>query len=214
MDETLPDEAQIEPGFGIGKDGSRYAAVIAVYTGNHQRGQKVMEPLRKFSTRSEGKLGPTSYWDLQTMGDTGYGHGRQYYLKSGFLPQLTQGAIDAIVDSYEGEDLPDTWFQHLGGAVGRVAPDATAFSHRNVHSNYGISSAFDDVELSEQRIAAVRRIYAAVSPHMTGFYTNLNDDTEKKTWGNYGANYPRLAQIKKRYDPNNLFRLNANVKPA
>ena len=48
---------------------------------------------------------------------------------------------------------------------------------------------------------------------MAGFYTNLNDDTEQKTWGNYAGNYPRLVKIKTEYDPNNLFRLNANIKP-
>jgi hypothetical protein len=67
---------------------------------------------------------------------------------------------------------------------------------------------------SEKRIEAIRRIYAAIEPHMTGFYTNLNEDSESRTWGNYGANYQRLAQIKSRYDSRNLFRLNANVQPV
>ena len=53
-----------------------------------------------------------------------------------------------------------------------------------------------------------------MEPHFAGFYTNLNDDDEKKTWGNYGENYPRLVQIKDQYDPTNLFRLNANIRPT
>ncbi len=56
--------------------------------------------------------------------------------------------------------------------------------------------------------------YAAMEPHFAGFYTNLNEDDEKKTWGNYGENYPRLVEIKNKYDPTNLFRLNANIKPG
>ena len=80
--------------------------------------------------------------------------------------------------------------------------------------NYGISSTWDDPAESEQRIAKVREYYAAVEPHMSGFYTNLHEDTEQKTWGNYGVNYPRLVEIKNQYDPANLFRLNSNVKPT
>ncbi len=65
-------------------------------------------------------------------------------------------------------------------------------------------------------IAAVREFYYALEPHMSGFYTNLHDDdnVEKKVWGNYGPNYPRLVDIKNQYDPTNLFRLNANIKPT
>jgi hypothetical protein len=67
---------------------------------------------------------------------------------------------------------------------------------------------------SAERIEAIRRIYAAIEPHTTGFYTNLHEDTERRTWGNYGANHARLVQIKNRYDPTNPFRLNANIKPT
>jgi FAD/FMN-containing dehydrogenase len=82
-----------------------------------------------------------------------------------------------------------------------------------VHSNFGINAMWTDESESESRIAALRKFYAAMEPHMAGFYTNLNEDSEEKTWGNYGANYPRLAKIKGEYDPSNLFRLNANIKP-
>jgi len=71
-----------------------------------------------------------------------------------------------------------------------------------------------DASESEKRIGAIRRIYDAVEPHMAGFYTNLNEDSERRTWGNYGPNYQRLAEIKYRHDPRNLFRLNANVQPV
>ena len=79
--------------------------------------------------------------------------------------------------------------------------------------NYGISGVWDDLAESEQRIAKIREYYAAIEPHMSGFYTNLNEDTEQKTWGNYGVNYPRLVEVKNGYDPGNLFRLNSNIKP-
>jgi Berberine and berberine like len=80
--------------------------------------------------------------------------------------------------------------------------------------NFGISSVWDDPGMADARFAAVRSYYRAIEPFMEGFYTNLNDDTEQKTWGNYGPNYPRLVEIKNQYDPTNLFRLNANIKPS
>jgi FAD/FMN-containing dehydrogenase len=154
-----------------------------------------------------------AYATMQTSDDGMMHHGLLNYLKSGYLSEITPAAIDAIVENYEGDYLPAFWTQHLGGQVARVAPDATAFAHRNVHSNFGINAIWTDESESDQRIAALRKFYAAVEPHMAGFYTNLNDDTEKKTWGNYAGNYPRLVKIKSRYDPDNLFRLNANIRP-
>ena len=141
------------------------------------------------------------------------GHGLQNYLKSGYIPELTPAAVEAIVENFDGENVSMMWFQHLGGQTARVAPDATAFAHRKVHSNFGIQGFWTDEAESDQRIAAVRKYYAAMEPHMAGFYTNLNDDTEKKTWGNYGSNYERLVKIKTEFDPHNLFRLNANIRP-
>ena len=72
----------------------------------------------------------------------------------------------------------------------------------------------NDPAQNKSGIAAVREYYKAMEPHLAGFYTNLNDDNEQKTWGNYGENYPRLVGLKNKYDPTNLFRLNANIKPT
>ena len=66
----------------------------------------------------------------------------------------------------------------------------------------------------QAKIAAVREYYKAMEPHFAGFYTNLNQESEQKTSGNYGPNYPRLVKLKNQYDPGNLFRLNANIKPS
>ena len=123
-------------------------------------------------------------------------------------------AIEAMLESYQGENLPNIWFQHLGGASSRVDPQATAFPHRRMHSNYGIDGSWTDPAESAVRIAKIREIYASMEPYMEGFYTNLNEDTLSKTQRNYGVNYDRLVQIKNRFDPTNLFRLNANIQPT
>jgi len=211
--ESLPDEANVEPIGTTSPEGNKVLVVEVAYIGDHKEAEKVFAPLRAFGKPVFDDIGPLSYLELQTRYDGTMGHGLQNYLKSGFIPELTPAAIDAMVDNFDAEKVSMMWFQHLGGQTARIAADATAFAHRNVHSNFGIQGFWTDPSEDEQRIAAVRKYYAAMEPHMAGFYTNLNEDTVEKTWGNFAGNYPRLAGIKSEYDPNNLFRLNANISP-
>jgi FAD/FMN-containing dehydrogenase len=211
--DTVPDEANIEPFFAPGEDGKMIAVVGVVWAGDHAKGEKALAPVLAFPGLLAGELGPKSYQVIQTAWDGLSAHGAQNYLKSGFLDQLTPEVIEIMVD-YANRGTTASWFQHLGGATSRVAPDATAFAHRNVAVNFGIQYASNDPAQNEAGIAAVREFYDALEPHMAGFYTNLTEDTEKKIRGNYGPNYPRLVEIKNQYDPTNLFRLNANIRPT
>jgi len=211
---TLPDEANVEPSFTVGEDGSPEALVEVVWCGDRAAGERALAPMLAFPGFKRGELAPFAYRDIQTRSDGVMAHGGQYYLKSGYLRELTPEAIDVIVDFVRRGGPASSWFQHLGGATSRVAADATAYAHRDVAFNFGIMYGGSDPAQNEAGIAAVREFYAAMAPHMAGFYTNLNDESERKTWGNYGENYPRLVKVKNRYDPTNLFRLNANIKPT
>ena len=211
--DQAPDEANIEPFFMPGEDGKMMAVVTVVWGGDHAAGEKALASMLAFPGLKGGDLGPKSYQAIQTQWDGLAAHGGQEYLKSGFLNELTPEVIEIMVD-FVNRGTIVSWFQHLGGATSRVAPDATAFAHRNMTVNFGINYSSRDPALNEAGIAAVREFYYVLEPHMAGFYTNLHDDTEKKTWGNYGPNYPRLVEIKNQYDPTNLFRLNANIKPT
>jgi len=211
--DTVPDEANIEPFFAPGADGEMIAMAGVTWCGDHAAGEKALAPMLAYPGLKGGTLGPQSYATVQTQWDGLTAHGAQNYLKSGFLNELTPEVIEIMVD-FANRGTTASWFQHLGGATARVAPDATAFAHRNVAVNFGIQYASGDPSQNETGIAAVREFYTALEPHMAGFYTNLHEDTEKKIWGNYGPNYPRLQELKNRYDPTNLFRLNANIKPS
>lgn len=215
LHETLPAEANVEPQLvpGAGDNGEALAVVGVTWCGDHARGEKVLAPMLAFPGLKSGTLGAVAYHDIQTSADAFLGHGKQYYLKSGFLNELSPGAIDVIVE-YANRGAVSSWFQHMGGATAMVAPDATAFTHRSAAFNFGVMYAGDDPSMNEAKIAAVREYYKEMEPYMAGFYTNLNEESEQKTWGNYGSNYPRLVQLKNKYDPNNLFRLNANIKPG
>jgi FAD/FMN-containing dehydrogenase len=213
LHQTLPDEAQVEPQFITGDDGAPRAMVEVTWCGDHAAGEKALQVMLDFPGLKGGSLAPFEYRELQTRIDGFVPHGVQAYLKSGFLRELTPGAIDVMVE-FANRGTAASWFQHLGGAVSRVAPDATAYAHRDVAFNFGMMYAGPDPSKNEAGIAAVREYYAAMEPHLAGFYINLNDDSEQKTWGNYGPNYPRLAALKSKYDPGNLFRLNANIRPG
>lgn len=213
LHETLPDEANIEPQIIRDPDGNRIAMVEVVWSGDHAEGEKALAPMLAFPGLKSGKLAPFPYHDIQTRFDGFTAHGVHVYLKSSFIKELTPEIIEIIVEYGNRDTLPNSWFQQMGGATARVAADATAFAHRDVGFNFGIMYAAPDASQNEAGIAEVREYYKAMEPHFAGFYTNLNDDDEKKTWGNYGENYPRLVEIKNKYDPANLFHLNANIQP-
>ncbi len=210
---NVPDEANIEPNLIPGEDGITRAIVEVTWCGDHAAGEKALAKMLDHPALLDGKLAPFPYRDFQTGADEFLGHGKQYYLKSSFLKEMTPDVIDVILE-YSGRGEVIAWAQHLGGASARVASNATAFPHRDVALNFGIMYVGEDPAQNETKIAAVREYYAAMEPYMAGFYTNLNEDDERRTWGNYGEAYPRLSALKAKYDPGNLFRLNANIRPA
>jgi len=214
LHETLPDEASFEPQLVKDDDGKPFVLAEVVWCGDHAEGEKVLAPLLNFPGFRSGELAPFPYNYIQTRFDGATAHGINVYLKSSFLKELTPEVIEIIVDYASRDSLAGSWFQHMGGASARIAPDATAFAHRDVAFNFGIMYGAPDSSQNEAGIAAVREYYKAMEPHFSGFYTNLNEDDERKTWGNYGENYPRLVALKNKYDPANLFRLNANIKPS
>lgn len=215
LHDTLPIEANIEPQLapGAGENGETLAIVGVTWCGDHAAGEKALAPMLEFSGLKSGTLAPFAYHDVQTGADSYLGHGRQYYLKSGFLNELTSDAMDVIVE-YANRGAVGSWFQHMGGVTATVAPDATAFTHRGAAFNFGVMYVGDDPAENDTKVAAVREYFKEMEPHMAGYYNNLNDESEEKTWGNYGSNYPRLVGLKDKYDPGNLFRLNANIKPT
>jgi FAD/FMN-containing dehydrogenase len=211
---ALPNEASIEPNLHVDPDGNRMVMIEVVYAGDHATGEQVMAPLLKLGKPRAVELGAMEYRSFQTGADDLLGHGKQYYLKSGLVTELSPDLAEIIVDHMNRDTPVGSWFQHLGGMPTTVAADAMAYSHRNAALNLGIMFFSEDPSVMDVQIAKAREFYKDAAPYMVGFYTNLNEESEKKTWGNYGANYPRLVAAKDKYDPDNLFHLNANIKPS
>jgi len=210
----LPNEANIEPYIFVDTDGSRKVTVEVVYAGDHATGEQVMASLLKLANPQSVELGAMEYRKLQTSADAALGPGKQYYLKSGLVTEISPGLAEVIVDHMNRADPVTCWGEHLGGMPANVAPDAMAYSHRNAALNLGIMVVSEDPAAMDAQIAKAREFYQDASPYMIGFYTNLNEASEKKTRGNYGDNYPRLVKAKNKYDPRNLFHLNSNIKPS
>ena len=163
-------------------------------------------------------VAPMDYVALQRSGDTDDPRARGSYLKSAFVPRFPPGLITAMVEGLEPHPARTTigYMQQSGGQIGRVANDATAFSHRDSAGNLlGIVDWAYGSD-PDEHIAYIRRYWSEVERFSQGFYTNdVNEDMSVATINaNYRGNHERLVQLKNKYDPTNLFRLNANVEPT
>jgi FAD/FMN-containing dehydrogenase len=152
------------------------------------------------------------------MLDEGFAPGAQVYWSSVFLQQLTPETADVIARQANLVPSPSSAIvlEHLHGAMRKVAPDATAFIERNADFNVAIVGACPDPADVDRHIAWARETKAALEPFATGAvyvnYLGVGDEAERVADA-YGSNYERLAQIKQKYDPENLFRANQNIRP-
>jgi FAD/FMN-containing dehydrogenase len=199
--------------------GKPIVMVGACYAGSPDEGAEVVRPLKQFGRPIADLLEPKPYTALQSMFDPLVPHGWHRYWKSVELPPLTDPAIDTLVEHASAVTSPKSYcivFQ-LGGALGRVGADETAFSQRDAAHNVNINAVWteDDVE-GDRHVAWARDFYAAMQPHAgERVYLNfLGDEGADRVRQAYGARqYERLVELKRAYDPTNFFRLNQNIEP-
>jgi hypothetical protein len=213
----LPDELNLNVMVQTTTEGTPVVNVEAVWSGDMKKGDVALAELRKVAKPIKDTIAPARYTEFQRRGDNSNRHGISGYMKSSFVDQFTPALTDEVIDLYRPDPISAIFFMQAGGAVARVAPGDTAFPHRGAHCNMMCWRYWFDRETTDQRqkrIESVRDDWAKLEPYTQGFYVNLNDDSEKKTHLNYGDNYPRLVEVKNRYDPTNLLRLNANIRPT
>ena len=187
------------------------------------QGGKLMEPLINDMKPAVNQMKPTNYQRLQQRADGGTPPGRLYYNKAGVMKELTQDAIDALLAALEETNSGDAdpgrttliIMQHLGGAIAEQNMDATAYAHRDARYDFLALSGWDDPDRSERNIADLRKIFKAVEPYTSGFYSNhMVDSDNPRARQAFRHNYDRLVGLKNTYDPTNLFQMNANIKPT
>jgi FAD/FMN-containing dehydrogenase len=192
--------------------------VGACYAGPPEEGLEALRPLKEFGDPIADLLEPMPYLALQSMFDPFVPHGWHRYWKSVELPSLTDEAIDTLVERAPAFTSPKSYcivFQ-LGGALSRVADD-TAYSQRDAAYNVNVNAVWTPEDADgERHIAWARDFFDAVQPHARGrVYVNfLGEEGPERVRAAYGAEkYERLVEVKRTYDPTNVFRLNQNIEP-
>lgn len=197
-----------------GKDGS--FVLHACYSGPASKADAVLAPLRKLGKPIVDTVKAVDYAAIQRSWDQTDARNTGEYLKSGFIDSLSEEIVRKLLDGFEADAGRGTtvFFQHAGGAISRVARDATAFPHRPASHNMFAAVSWDLKSDSAPHVKYVKDYWATVEGHTNGYYTNeVADEAQHYVDENYQGNFARLQQIKTEYDPRNRFRLNANVKP-
>jgi FAD/FMN-containing dehydrogenase len=207
---NLPDEIHLAPILINHPENGAMVGVEVIYAGDHKTGEKLTAPIRQFAKPVFDSVGPNPYADFQTTTDETHS---SHYLKSGLVATLDTDTIAAVADEFPTDPGVFMFFQHMGGAVSRVDPQATAFTHRNALYNIGIVGNWAEGDRYQHYRKLVRGHWARLEPNTLGFYTNLMEKDERDTLDNFAVNLARLQSLKYRYDPDNFFRLNANIKP-
>jgi FAD/FMN-containing dehydrogenase len=196
----------------------RPAVVLVVcHAGDLGEGERAVAPIHALRPAAD-LIGPRPYAALQTMLDASYPSGQRHYWKSGYMRKLEPGTFDAMIEWAGRAPYPfgQLHLHQLGGAVARVAPDATAFAHRDATWVLNVLGTWADVEDDERGITWAREAFAAMESWTDGPYVNfLAAEGADRVRAAYRPEaYERLVNLKRRFDPDNVFHLNANIQPV
>lgn len=213
---SAPDELYWDAGLGEGPGGGDPSAVLFFsYSGPESDAESVFAPIRKLNPIAE-TLAKGDYVAFQSsMDDSEPRLGT--YMKAGFVNDNPIGLIDNIIDGFETHPDRKTgiWCQCSGGAIGRTASDATAFAHRKSLGNWFVTADYSPDIDPTPHIEYLRSYWNTLEPFTDGWYTvDAANQGQKAFHANFQGNFPRLQELKNKYDPGNLFRLNANIKPS
>ncbi|HUZ39562.1 MAG TPA: FAD-binding oxidoreductase [Streptosporangiaceae bacterium] len=198
--------------------GSPILAINVCWSGDIEEGEGYLRPLRAFGRPILDSVAPRPYTEFQQMFDATSPRGKHYYWRSVDFGSLTDPVIDTLVEhaSRITSPLAAVPVYHLGGAVGRVPAEDTAFGARDAGHNINMFGAWEpDQGDRERHVAWVRDFSEAMAPYAVGKYVNfLNDEGPDGVREAYGRRWRRLVALKRRLDPDNLFRYNYNIDPS
>ena len=198
--------------------GKPILALAMCWSGDLAEGERVAAPLRSFGKPLADVVAPHPYADWQTALDPLLTPGFRNYWKSHDFRELSDGLIEVLLEHAGRIPDPNTEiaYAQLGGAVSRVPADATAYGHRDAEFVMNVHGRWSDPGKDEACIRWARDLFRAAAPFATGsVYVNFMTQEEgDRVRAAYGANYDRLTELKGRYDPRNLFRMNQNILPA
>ena len=197
--------------------GKEVLIFAACYSGDIKEGEKAMKGLRTLGKPIVDVISPHPFTGWQAAFDPLLTPGARNYWKSHDFTDLSDAAIKVVLDAVRTLPSPEceVFIAHVGGAMARVAPDATAWPNRNAHFIMNVHTRWRDRAQDQACVAWARRLFDAAAPFASGsVYVNfMPDDEDERVEKAYGTNYGRLVDIKRRYDPDNLFRMNQNIRP-
>jgi FAD/FMN-containing dehydrogenase len=214
---TLPDD----PSLPVEARGRRVVSLAAVYDGPADEGERVLQPLRSYGEPVVDFSDRMPYLAIQSLYDALFPKGRdRCYWKSLYLSSLEDTIVDAILRGVDARpsDMTFVSIWRFGGAVARVGPDATAFGDRSMPWMLSIDGIWSKSRDDALNIGWVRSFWSSMQRHGTGrVYLNFpgsSEEAEGLVQMTFGKNYARLQEVKRQYDPANLFRMNQNIRPA
>lgn len=217
---TLPDEMMMAAGLVTAPDGSgaKLAAMLAAHCGSLAQGEAAVKPIKAFGPPVMDAMGPISYSAQNGLLDPSLPKGALNYWKSHFLTDLSDDAIDALIDSFGScrSPMSQIVIEHFHGAASRVPVSDTACAMRINGYNVVIISQWMEAKENDDHIAWCRNTYKALAPYLgTTRYVNYMgvDEGDDPAAVAYGPNYARLRELKAKYDPENVFHINVNIKP-
>jgi len=217
-----PDELTVFAGLVHAPDGSGVplGAMVVCDAGDPETAAERVRPLTEWGAPAVAEIGPMPYPAINMMLDAGFPAGSLNYWKSTFVREIDDGLIDVMVRRFAQCPSPMTGMllEHFHGAVTRVDPAATAIPHRRPGYNLLIPSLWLDPDTTEANVRWTRETFAELAPFRAdGRWLNYLDAADEEAGaldGAYGQNLPRLREVKRRYDPDNVFRHNQNIAPA
>jgi FAD binding domain/Berberine and berberine like len=215
---AAPDELSTAASLGLTPAGEPTVSLAVCYCGPIHEGEQVLRPLRTFQAPVDDTIQPMPYTVQQSARDEAFPSGRLHYWKSGWLRDVTDGAIETLMQFLP--QMPSSaggvGLQQMHGVASRVVPAATAFPHRAEQYDFLIQSQWSNAKDSDRNIQWTRALFEAMEPHLeeSVYVNNLGDEGPGRVQAAYGENYPRLAAVKRTYDPDNFFRANQNIDPS
>jgi FAD/FMN-containing dehydrogenase len=219
---SLPDELTAFAGLLPAPDGSgtKLAAIAVCHAGSLEAGAASVAPVKRFGSPIMDVIGSMPYTAVNMLFDAGFPRGALNYWKSNFLAALPDAAIDTMIERFAATPSPMSalLLEHFHGAATRMPSTETAFPHRTVGYNFLAVSEWMDAAATTANVGWAREVYSAMAPHFaSGRYVNyLNAEEVAETSAvsaAFGENWKRLRDVKRWYDPDNIFHLNQNIKP-
>lgn len=216
---AAPDDLYVDPLLILPPGGAPGMVALEIcYSGPAAGAEAALAPIRKLGKPDRDSIKTMDYLAIQRANDSGDSRAIASYMKSGFVSRLPGELVSAIVDGIQPDPRRTTllFFQHCGGASSRVPESATAFAHRDAVANIMAVVAYPATGDPGEHIAATRAYWKGLEPFTRGFYVNdmPREATSADVNESFRGNYQRLAALKNKVDPTNLFRLNANVRPT